>query len=151
LNNREIRCTGFILNENNELLLLEHENIYGIRYWWLPGGGLEENESFESGLKREIKEELNLDVEIIDSFMLDGEKLQRSYKKYFVGIIRINKNIKIELEKTGKGKILKYEWFKINKMDNNSKIIMDSDIYPFVEKGINYLNNEIMIENLRDK
>ena len=102
-------------------------------------------------VKREIKEELNLDVEIIDSFMLDGEKLQRSYKKYFVGIIRINKNIKIELEKTGKGKILKYEWFKINKMDNNSKIIMDSDIYPFVEKGINYLNNEIMIENLRDK
>ena len=146
MSNREIRCTGFIINENNELLLLEHENIYGIKFWWLPGGGLEENESYESGLIREIKEELNIDVEIISSFILDGKIVQRSYKKYFVGIIRINKNEKIELEQMGKGKILKYKWFKISSINNNSKIIMDSDIYPFVEEGIKHLNNALKIE-----
>ena len=32
--------------------------------WHLPGGRLEKGESLEEGLKREIKEETNLDVEV---------------------------------------------------------------------------------------
>lgn len=37
--------------------------------WEFPGGGLEFMESFESGLKREIKEEYDIDIEVYE--MLD--------------------------------------------------------------------------------
>ena len=34
-------------------------------YYTFPGGGQEENETLEDGTKREIKEELGIDVEVI--------------------------------------------------------------------------------------
>lgn len=34
--------------------------------WEFPGGKKEENESFEACLKREIKEELNIEIEILE-------------------------------------------------------------------------------------
>ena len=36
--------------------------------WELPGGKIEENESAEECLKREIREELNIEIEVIESF-----------------------------------------------------------------------------------
>ena len=35
-------------------------------YYTFPGGGLEENETFEEGTKREIKEEFGIEVEIVE-------------------------------------------------------------------------------------
>ncbi len=132
LNNREVRCTGFILNEKNQLLLLEHENRNKQKYWWFPGGGLENNEEHEDGLKREIKEELNLEVCITDSFMLKGLNPERTYKQHFVGIIRIDSNSSILLEEDGIGKLIRYKWFDIINSENCSEIILDKDIYPII-------------------
>ena len=54
------RATGIII-ENGKILLIERMK-YGQNYFMLPGGGLEENETIEKALIREIKEELCLDV-----------------------------------------------------------------------------------------
>lgn len=35
-------------------------------FWTLPGGGLEAGETFEDAVIREVKEEVNLDVEVVD-------------------------------------------------------------------------------------
>ena len=45
---------------DNKVVLLKNER--GI--WDLPGGKLNKNEHFEEGLKREIKEELNIDIDV---------------------------------------------------------------------------------------
>ncbi len=55
---------GFILNKRNLLILFKHCNKNDEQYWWFPGGGLEENEDYENGLKREMKESKSVD----DSF-----------------------------------------------------------------------------------
>ena len=51
---------GFIINENNEILLEDHIKNGCLS---LPGGKIDLGESPLKTLKRELKEELNIDVE----------------------------------------------------------------------------------------
>jgi ADP-ribose pyrophosphatase YjhB (NUDIX family) len=60
-----VGCGAFILNENNELLLHKRSKSPEIGYWSIPGGKVEMFEKFEDAVKREIKEETDLDIEII--------------------------------------------------------------------------------------
>lgn len=59
---------GVIINKNDEILVgkkvLTSSRIPGM--WHVPGGHVNEGESLESALKREMKEETNLDIDIIN-------------------------------------------------------------------------------------
>ena len=52
-----IRVKALIINSYNEILL-----GYAHKTYQFPGGHLEENESLEEGLKREIKEETGIEI-----------------------------------------------------------------------------------------
>jgi 8-oxo-dGTP diphosphatase len=56
--------------KNRKILLLLRGAIPFKGYWHLVGGQVEENETLKEALKREFKEETNLDAEIGD--ILDG-------------------------------------------------------------------------------
>lgn len=58
----KITVTAFIFHKNR-VLFIYHK---GKDKWMHPGGHLEEGEDFDEALKREIKEETNLKVKIID-------------------------------------------------------------------------------------
>jgi len=58
-----IRVYGILINEKEQLLLSD-EFIRGEYYTKFPGGGLETGEGTRDCLKREFKEEMNLNVEI---------------------------------------------------------------------------------------
>jgi ADP-ribose pyrophosphatase YjhB (NUDIX family) len=60
-----IRVYGILVNEKNQLLVAD-EYIRGGYYTKFPGGGLEFGEGTRDCLKREFKEEMNLEVEIGD-------------------------------------------------------------------------------------
>lgn len=62
-----LRVYGLILNDLGEILISD-EHEYGFPFTKFPGGGLEFGESLPNALKREIREELGLDVEIGDLF-----------------------------------------------------------------------------------
>lgn len=51
-------------------------------YYTFPGGGQEENETLENGTKREIKEELGIDVEVI-SLLYQLEDKENQKDEYF--------------------------------------------------------------------
>lgn len=56
--------------KDHHILMTKH--IYPDKtFWTLPGGGLEDGESFEEAVIREVKEEVNLDVEVL-SFLFSG-------------------------------------------------------------------------------
>ena len=57
---------AFILNENNELLLLKRAVPAEKGCWSIPGGRLEMFETLEHAVIREIKEETNLDIEVVN-------------------------------------------------------------------------------------
>jgi len=55
-----VRC--FLRNDENKYLLVKHKNK---NYWSLPWGHIEKKENIYKALKREIKEELNLNIKIL--------------------------------------------------------------------------------------
>jgi 8-oxo-dGTP diphosphatase len=60
-----IRVYGILMNDNKQVLVAD-EYIRGAYYTKFPGGGLEFGEGTRDCLKREFKEEMDLEVEIGD-------------------------------------------------------------------------------------
>lgn len=60
----KIRVTGILIKDNSILLL--DQNVEDSRSWSLPGGTLEEGETLEQALVREMREETGLEVAVND-------------------------------------------------------------------------------------
>jgi 8-oxo-dGTP pyrophosphatase MutT (NUDIX family) len=68
--NRYTRYQGAIVRNHSILLIRQRENESGRSYWILPGGGIEPGETEEDCVRREMKEETNLDVQV-SALLLD--------------------------------------------------------------------------------
>ncbi|CAM3723166.1 NUDIX domain-containing protein [Mesobacillus thioparans] len=64
------RAFAAIINDNN-ILMTKHVYPDG-EFWTLPGGGLEGGETYEEAVVREVKEEVNLEVEVVD-YLFTGQ------------------------------------------------------------------------------
>lgn len=64
-----IRVYGICINERKEVLLSD-ESYRNLAFTKFPGGGLEFGEGMIDCLKREFREEFNLDIEVGDLFYL---------------------------------------------------------------------------------
>ena len=60
---RGIRCAGVIFIDD-KLVVIEQENKFGRKVYLLPGGGIEHKESPKECVKREVREEIGLEVEV---------------------------------------------------------------------------------------
>ncbi len=67
---RIIRYQGAIVQEEKILLIRQRHYDTGVTYWLLPGGGIEEGESEEECVQREMWEETNLRVSV-ERLLLD--------------------------------------------------------------------------------
>jgi len=56
-----------IIIEDNKLLTIKRVKK-DLVYYVFPGGGVEKDEDFESAMKRECKEELGVNIEIVNNF-----------------------------------------------------------------------------------
>ena len=60
MNTIKIVCTIFLI-QNDALLLGKRKNCYGEGMWGLPGGHLEPGESIRECVRRELKEEIDIE------------------------------------------------------------------------------------------
>jgi len=80
------RVRAIILTERNTLLLIkrikpgrEHQP-----YWVAPGGGVEQGESLQDALHRELYEELGAQIDILShAFILYHEKVGKRLEEHF--------------------------------------------------------------------
>lgn len=95
-----IDVTCAIIVEGNKVLVTQRSEKMSLPLKWeFPGGKIEENETAESCVLREIKEELNLEIEIITR--LESKKFDYPafsinlipfISKYLSGIINLNEH-----------------------------------------------------------
>lgn len=111
---------GIILNSNNEFLLVTRrpDDFYG-GIDELPSGNIESGETIYDALVREVKEETNLDVEQLESYINSFDYDSRSGKK------SREYNFKVKVKSTNNIKLTEhddYKWQSINEVRKNPKI-----------------------------
>ncbi len=77
---KTLNVVAAIIHKDNKILATKRGYGEFINQWEFPGGKIEENESKEEALIREIKEELNVDIEITN-FALD---LEYQYPNFYL-------------------------------------------------------------------
>ena len=109
--NARLAVKSFIIN-NNKLLVVKRRlnDVQKPGIWEIPGGRLNIGEDPFEGLKRETKEETNLDIEIIKP--LNVRHFTRDDKQVITLIIFLckpsSKNIKLSEEHTA------YDWIDLD-------------------------------------
>lgn len=112
-----IRVAGIVLNKNQVLLM--HRIKDGKEYYVFPGGGVENNETDEEALIREIKEEASIRIKI--GKMLYTHNYETSSQHYYLctyisGKPKLRED-SIEIKRSQKGNDI-YEpmWIDIGKL-----------------------------------
>ncbi|MFC1626752.1 NUDIX hydrolase [Patescibacteria group bacterium] len=93
--NTRINVVAIIEKEGNILLGKKAKGIGPYpNKWLIPGGGVEKNETLEEALRREVREETNVEIENIrkvyedeDIVWKNGEKQHFIYKTFHVDYI----------------------------------------------------------------
>ncbi|GAW94380.1 NUDIX domain-containing protein [Calderihabitans maritimus] len=106
--------TAALTIDNEGRILIARRPTKGVLgdHWEFPGGKFEENETLEECLKRELKEELNLTVEIERPFMLVDHDYEKFQIRLFTYICKpMNSNLKLNEHS-------KYVWIKLKNLKN---------------------------------
>jgi len=78
---RTTRYQAAIMRDEEILLIKHQEHESGRAYWLLPGGGIEDGENEIQCVQREVREETNLEVRVLE-VLLDEEPHHKEEKVY---------------------------------------------------------------------
>ena len=132
-------------------IIIEDDGVYAIfrrkirndgvvkEYYVIPGGGMKSEETLQQTLKRELKEELSIDVEVIGYLGLDeGENSIAHFFK-----CKISKGIPIlggeELERCSKENYYEVRKVNIHNLDNIDMLAKDMIIKAYNNEFIELL------------
>ena len=117
--NKRISSRAIIIENNKLLTFFRRKNKDGKikEYYSLPGGGQEKGETLEENVIRELKEEFNVDIKIIDYL---GKKESDNYIEHFFYCTIINRIPKLsgeELERNCQDNYYELRYININEID----------------------------------
>lgn len=135
--------SALIVNKKQEFLLVNLES-FEPRFFAIPGGGLENNESLEDAAYREIEEEVGINKKSLEFIGQGEEPLQFKFKtiklnrdgevyegseRYFFGFRFIGNDDEIKLQES---EIRSYKWVSFN--DLKDYLLFDNQLEETSEK-----------------
>ena len=126
--------SGLIICKDNKVLLQKRADDGS---WAMHGGGMETGEEFLDTLKREVKEELNIEPVNPELFgIFAGNDLYHEYpngdKVYILNHVFICEEYKGDIKFNDK-EVLEVKWFPINELPSNI-LHVDKKILESIEK-----------------
>jgi ADP-ribose pyrophosphatase len=124
---------AFIVNDRNEFLMLLRAKGSKVEpgTWMIPGGKVDFNEKMEDAVKREIKEEIGVDLEVVEPVRTNDHMLTEQHWVTTTFLCRI---------KSGEPRILEphkhdgIKWFKMDEMPENLSIASANSLKAYMEK-----------------
>jgi putative (di)nucleoside polyphosphate hydrolase len=134
--------SALILNNKKEFLLV-NLNSFEDKYFAIPGGGVEEGESLQDAVYREIKEELGIDRDSLELIGKSDSPLRVTFKtpkikngveiigseRYFFGFNFIGDNNEIKLQEE---EVRAYKWVSFS--DLGKYLLFDDQLEESVGK-----------------
>ncbi len=122
-----VGCGAFIINDKGELLLQLRNKAPEKEYWSIPGGRVELFETFEEAVKREVKEETGVEVEVI-SLLGICDHIIKNEERHWVSPSYLCKIIEGEPQILEPTKHLDMKWFALNKLPERITITTQAAI-----------------------
>jgi len=130
-------AVAYYNDEGNIRLALVHD-IFG--YWTLSKGRVEGEETLEEGATRELKEEINLDIEVQDKLgeneYVTSHPEKGRYRKNVTYFLALAKNPK-EIKLTPSTGLNDAKWFSL---DEIADLKIYNDIVPLITKAIEIIS-----------
>ena len=135
---KRITARGIIINNDEIILMYRRKKTDGIvkEYYAIPGGHIEDNETIEDCLIREIKEEFSINVEISDflGIVNKGEREEHLYLcKWISG------NLKLGGEEKERNNDDNYYEIRRVKIDDIDKIDLYEENLNLIKKALKIL------------
>jgi 8-oxo-dGTP diphosphatase len=133
---RIVRCQAVILKDNKMLVLKQYNYNRQEEYWMLPGGSLEDGETEEEGIIREIKEETNLDVKVDEILFDEPGNGNDVYQRYITFLcVQLPGSVEsIGSETVSFRKILELVWVSLSDEDKWNDYILKEQFYPSMKR-----------------
>lgn len=147
-----LTARAILLNKNTgNILLIKYLDEYSPStkeftngFWVLPGGGLEQYESFEDAIKREIYEETGIsEVDVEDCLFtrMMGAELETignvlAYERYYLvetSETEINTNNLTDDEVDA---IVKYKWWSVDELEETTDIILPPSLKALIGEAL---------------
>jgi len=129
-----VGCGALILNDKNETLLVKRgvnsKNEAGV--WSKPGGAVEFGEKVEDAVKREIKEELGVDIELT-KFLGFTNHIIKSENQHWVTFNYLAKITEGEPKIMEPEKIAEIKWFDLKNPPENLSQTTSEPIKDYLE------------------
>ena len=129
------KTAAAIIFDNDKLLVFFRRKIKEgkeITYYAIPGGHVEGEESFEETVLRELKEEMNLDIEILGylgQMNVDNREEHYYHAKIVGGELKFGGE---ELERNSDDNYYEVRWLDLRELDNSNSRAID-----MIKKAIN--------------
>lgn len=130
INNQLKIVVGGLIHQNHKILICQRkeEGDHPLK-WEFPGGKLKDNENNEEALRRELKEELNLEIvemSFFDEYLYEYEKLSKKLKLIFFQIFKFEGQIQNKVHQ-------QLKWIDISNLSD----------YDFLEGDLKIINKLI--------
>lgn len=108
----EVIVAPFIINNNNQVLLFKSPKW---KEWAVCGGHIEPGETMECAVKRETKEEIGVDIDVIEminvgDMVVSPPEFKRNAHFVYIDFLAKLKNDKFSFNE----EITEHKWFDIN-------------------------------------